>query len=124
MGFWDAFQEENYEAARAFTVGASVSALRDLADAQALEQFEFEDALLNESRALVPTRAVLAPACPGAPAAATAQGSEFAGTDPHRLCASPGKERSRYVADAPRLAGRNLPIFLRAAGHAGDQRWQ
>ena len=62
MSFWDAFQEENYEAARAFTVGASVSALRDLADAQALEQFEFEDALLNESRALVPTRAVLAPA--------------------------------------------------------------
>jgi len=61
MRFWDAFQEENYEAARALTVGASVSALRDLAEAQALEQFEFEDALLNESRALVPTRAVLAP---------------------------------------------------------------
>lgn len=62
MRFWDAFQEENYDAAQALTVGATSAALRDLADAHALEQFAFEDAFRNESKALVPTRAVLAPA--------------------------------------------------------------
>jgi len=62
MRFWDAFQEENYEAAQALTVGASVATLRELSEAHALEQFTFENALRNDSTALVPTRAVLAPA--------------------------------------------------------------
>jgi len=60
--FWDAFQEENYEAARALTVEGNVPALRELSETYALEQFAFEEALGNESEALVPTRAVLAPA--------------------------------------------------------------
>ena len=60
--FWDTFQEENFEAARAWTVDGNASDLRALSEAYSLEQFAFDDAFRNESRALVPTRAVLAPA--------------------------------------------------------------
>ena len=60
--FWDAFQEQNYEAAGALTVDGRVPAIRELAETYSLEQFSFEESLGNESQAVVPTRAVLAPA--------------------------------------------------------------
>lgn len=60
--FWDAFQEQNFEGARNLTVDATVADLRKLSEAYALEQFAFADSLSNESSAVVPTRAVLAPA--------------------------------------------------------------
>ena len=60
--FWDAFQEQDFEKARNLTVDATVADLRELSEAYALEQFTFDASLRNESQAVVPTRAVLAPA--------------------------------------------------------------
>jgi hypothetical protein len=59
--FWSALEVEDFDAARTLSTSPSVRAVRELAEAQPLEEIELGEILRNEATAIVDTSAILAP---------------------------------------------------------------